>query len=89
MAIAGCATNEPAKIRTKSETEIAVAAIKLEWLKSCEHQAVSTPDNQVGVLLQDYVDTAEAFAICMKRHNDFVGFIRPIVEKERAKPASP
>ena len=87
--LVGCGHDKPL-IRTKSETEIAVAAIKSEWLKTCSPPVEDETGNQIGALLKDYVDTAEALAICIKRHNDFVGYIKPIVEKERAgKPVNP
>lgn len=82
-ALAGCGHTAP-HIRMKSETEIAVSAIKLEWLKGCEVPAAAPLANSVGALLQDYVDTAEALAICTRRHNDFVGYIKPLVAKEQA-----
>lgn len=85
VSLAGCFTTIP-QIRTKSETEIAVAAIKSEWLKPCTAPVESEPSNTVGGLLQDYLETAEAFAICMKRHNDFVGYIKPVIVKELSSP---
>lgn len=82
--LAGCGFDSPL-IRTKSETELAVSAIKSDWLMLCVDKEKVVPQNQVGALLQDYVDMAEVLAICMKRHNDFVGYIKPIVEKERTR----
>lgn len=83
--LTGCATAVQPKVQTKSETELAVSAIKMEWLTDCEFVPADPLGNQIGGLLQDYVDTAEALAICMKRHNDFSGYMRPILKKERAK----
>lgn len=83
MSLAGCVTPAKDKVRTKSETEIAVSAIRAEWLTDCVFEQTPEQENQVGGLLQDYVDMAEALALCMKRHNDFVGYMRPIVQKER------
>lgn len=82
--LAGCGHSKPL-LRTKSETEIAVSAIKAEWLKLCEAPAGGDPENQVGALLQDYADVAEALAICIKRHNDLVGYLKPVIKKEQAK----
>lgn len=83
--LVGCAATVQPQVQTKSETELAVSAIKLEWLTDCEFTPVDPLGNQIGALLQDYVDTAEALAICMKRHNDFSGYMRPILKKERAR----
>lgn len=85
FALAGCGHNPPAQLRTKSETELAVSAIKMEWLAPCA--GVNTPltENTIGALLQDYVDVTAKFAICMQRHNDFVQYMAPIVANERSK----
>lgn len=70
-------------IRTKSETELAVAAVNTEWLKPCEGLAGDTPDNEVGNLLQDYADLAAAYAACDARHKSLSDYLGPIVKKER------
>lgn len=84
-ALVGCPATMQPQVHTKSETELAVSAIKMEWLTDCEFVPAEPLGNQIGGLLQDYVDTAEALAVCMKRHNDFSGYMRPILKKERAK----
>lgn len=73
----------------KSETEIAVAAIKAEWLKPCEGLLTPTPENAVGNLLQDYADMAAALAECRARQNDLVEYLSPVVKKERESPRTP
>jgi hypothetical protein len=81
--LTGCfGTTSPVKIRIKSETELAVAAIKTEWLIRCKFLA-SAPPNEVGALLQDYADMATAFAECQQRQNSFIEYMEPIVKKER------
>jgi len=83
--VTGCATVPPVA-RFKSETELAVAATKTEWLKRCEipgSLAGGMPDNNVGSLLQDYADMTSAFAECRLRYNSLIDYIEPIVKKER------
>ena len=82
--LAGCATLKPGEsIRFKSETELGVSAIRLEWLKRCEGLEGPMPTNEVGNLLQDYADMAAALRSCANRHNSFVDYIGPIVKKEQ------
>ena len=87
LLLGGC-FHKPVKpsepVRAKSETELAVAAIDREWLKKCEGLSGQMPDNQVGALLQDYVDVATPLAECMKRHNSLVDYLDPVIKKERA-----
>lgn len=88
LTLSGCAWLCPApesKVKTKSETELAVEAIRAEWLKPCEGMAAGAPDNNVGALLQDGTDAMSFLAICMKRHNAFVDYMAPIIAKERLK----
>ena len=85
--VAGCSTT-PVKvhsdIKLRSETELAIQAIKEEWLKPC--LGVGQPqENSIAGLLQDYTDAAAGFAICMRRHNSFVDYLTPVVAKEKAK----
>ncbi len=83
----GCATLQTSDaVRTKSETELAVAAVKKEWLIPCEGLAAVVPTNDIGTLLQDYADMATAFATCQKLHKSFVDYMAPIVQKERIGP---
>lgn len=86
LALSGCSwTLGSSAVRTKSETEIAVSEIKLEWLKRCEGLAGPMPDNQTGNLLQDYADLASALAVCQERHKAIADYIEPVVKKERAR----
>lgn len=82
--LSGCATLQTSdSIRTKSETELAVSAIRSEWMTHCEGVAGDMPVNETGGLLQDYADVAAAFAVCRERHNSLVEHLKPIVQKER------
>jgi len=80
----GCAALKPGEsIRFKSETELGVSAIRLEWLKQCEGPGGTMPTNDIGSLLQDYADLATAFRLCANRHNSFIEYMEPIVKKEQ------
>lgn len=82
--LAGCAATKVGdSIRFKSETELGVSAIRLEWLKRCEGLTSPMPTNDTGNLLQDYADMAGALRLCMDRHNSFVEYLTPIVKKEQ------
>ena len=86
LSLTGCfGTFGKAAVKTKSETEIAVAEIKAEWLKRCEGLAGTMPENQTGNLLQDYADMASAFAQCIERHKALADYIEPVMKKERAR----
>lgn len=89
--LAGCQSTKILNaIKMKSETEIAVSSIKLEWLKKCDGLEGPMPENQIGALLQDNALLSAALAVCIARHNSFVEYMKPIVEKERgATPATP
>ena len=57
--LGGCnTTTVRTDVKFKSETEIAVAAIKNEWLTLCEGPQGAMPENGIGSLLQDYSDVA-------------------------------
>lgn len=79
----GCTTPPQTGVKFKSETEIAVGAIRNDWLALCEGPQGSMPENGVGLLLQDYADLAAAFAVCKERNKSLVMYLRPIVKKER------
>lgn len=81
--MAGCETAPVTGIKTQTEVEIAVAAVKDEWLKECEGLPALTPGNEVGNLLEEYTDVAGLLATCIARHNDSVRYIKPIVQKAR------
>lgn len=84
MLLASCSTTSvKTGVEFKSETEIAVAAIKNEWLTLCEGPQGPVPENGVGALLQDYTDIAAAFAVCKERNKSLIMYLRPIVKKER------
>ena len=84
MLLAGCSTTSvKTNVKFKSETEIAVAAIKNEWLTLCEGPQGAVPENSTGALLQDYSDVAAAFAVCKERNKALIMYLRPIVKKER------
>lgn len=59
-------------------------AIKSEWLQKCTLDK-AVPTNNVGALLQDYVDLSEQFAVCSARHNALIQYLAPVVKKERAR----
>lgn len=70
---------------TKSETEVKVEAIKDEWLDPCAGLPKAKPGNDVGNLLGDYNTLAGVAATCIARQRSFVEYLRPIVQKERAR----
>ena len=81
--LAGCTTVKTQdSVKIKSETEIAVSELKLEWLTECEGLG-GVAENEVGALLQDFVDLSALFAVCQARHKDLVQYLVPIVKKER------
>jgi len=85
--LVGCAHNEVRpEIKFKSETEVAVANIKMDWLKRCEGLPAAMPANEVGSLLQDYADMAKALAECIQRHTTLADYLEIVVQKERATP---
>lgn len=84
--LSGCFETFKTGIKTKSETEIAVALVKDEWLIACKGLAGPMPENEVGALLQDNTDLAAALADCIARQNSFVDYMKPIVKKERGNP---
>lgn len=47
------------------------------------------PENSIGNLLTDYNNISAARAICVTRHNSLVDYLKPIVEKERARKLTP
>lgn len=79
--MSACETAPP-RVVTKTETEIAVAAVKDEWLKECEG-LVGVPSNSIENLLVDYTDLSSVAAICFARQRDFVQYMAPIVKKAR------
>lgn len=91
FALTGCqSTKILNSVKVKTETELAVSSIKLEWLKKCDGLEGPMPENSIGALLQDNALLSAAFAVCIARHNSFVEYMRPIVEKERGlAPAIP
>lgn len=91
-ALSGCFASfrqPPAVVVTKSETEIAVEAIKDEWLVACPGVTGPMPTNTTGNLLQDYNNVAAAGGECMARHNNLVDYLRPFVAKEKARKLTP
>lgn len=87
MTLVGCGTIAGGgTVRMKSETELAVSEISEQWLTKCEGVTSPAPDNQVGLLLQDYNDLAVALANCMTRNNGLVDYLKPLVKKERGNP---
>jgi hypothetical protein len=84
VAMTGCGSTPP-QINTKTETEIAVANVKSEWLKACEGVMTPMPGNEIGLLLQDHAGISALLAECIARHNDFADYMRPVVEKERGR----
>jgi len=78
----------PPTVVTKSGTELAVEQIKSEWLVRCAGLETSMPANDIGSLLNDYNDLAGVSATCLERHNSFVDYMKPIVEKEKARKLS-
>lgn len=72
------------RLPVKTETETAVSAIKDEMLLKCEGFGPER-DNSIGNLAQDFADAAAGWATCISRHNGLVDYLKPIVDKEKAK----
>lgn len=87
LALSGCASSKltPASVKTRTETELAIAAVKSEWLKRCDMPSAGVPENNIGALLQDYLDVASALAECSQRLSSFIEYMEPIVKKEQAR----
>lgn len=83
IALVGCGHDGPL-IATQSETDIAISQIKDEWLTKCAGLGPEK-DNNIGNLLQEYGELAALLAVCMKRHNDFVDYLAPVVAKQKQK----
>jgi hypothetical protein len=86
--LAGCTTPVP-QVSTKTETEIAVSEIPVEWLQGCDAVSADIPKNEVGTLLLDYTELAEAYAASCRRYKSLSDYLREVVKKERVLPANP
>jgi hypothetical protein len=86
FALSGCAlfrTNPGVAVKT--ELEIAVDQIKPEWLKRCPPLPPPPNTNSVGSLLEDAAMVVPLAAECAARHNSFVDYFAPVVNKHRSK----
>lgn len=87
LALVGCTgpVRKVPALLVSSETEIAVQAIKAEWLKLCDEVVGPPPENEIGNLLLDYNALAGVAAPCRVRHNSLVEYLAPVVAKERER----
>lgn len=89
MLLSSCGTKvsiqQPA-VKTQTATELAVAAIRDDWLKKCEGLPPGPPpENNVGGLLEDYNQVAAVAATCMALQHSLVDYLAPLVAKEKGK----
>ncbi len=82
LIMGGCA-GQPA---TAPDTEVTIALknVKSEWLKDCQGLG-PRPGDDVGALKQDQADTAALGAECRERHNSFVEYIGPVIQKVKGE----
>lgn len=88
--LAGCPATvsrvPPQPVETRTQTEIDIAAIKDEWLAKCPGLSKeSRPENKAGALALDYNAVVAIAAPCRTNHNGLVEYLKPIVEREKAR----
>jgi PBP1b-binding outer membrane lipoprotein LpoB len=78
LILSGCV--KEATVQPDTEVVIALKNVKDGWLHPCQGLG-PRPGDDVGALKQDQADTAALAAECRDRHNSFVEYIGPVVQK--------
>ncbi len=85
--LSGCAATTPNPgVKVKSELEIAIEAVKDEWLRPCADLPDAPTVNSIGNLLEDASASLVIAAECAARHNSFVDYIAPVVNRQKKIP---
>lgn len=87
LMLVGCSSKQPPPEKLpsneRSEVEIGLAEMNRELLRGCPAYNRPLPDNETGLLLQDYIDLATYAASCRERQRKLSNYVTPLVDKAK------